>query len=314
MNVGGGYAHEFTTCEAASTADIGGTYSAGEDTGGLILPPGISGDGAVPVVDGVTLVASNNVLLKNQTNAASNGIWHVDDDGSGGSGWALGRVSNDYTNQWQNSAYVRSGDTHGGEYWWTPDDVDITYPEGATRWEPFPPPINGIIVVRAAAASTGNIAATYTNGSQDDGQGARLTKASAGALPAQDGVTLVVGDVLLVRAQTTAAQNGLYVVQVVGSGSVAFVLGRHHQQDMSGVLNGGLAYVIGGSTLAGTFHLQTAASPTVGTTNLTYQRLLLLTGPAPTVIGARDNSEMALANLLTALEDLGAIVDSTTPS
>jgi hypothetical protein len=39
-----------------------------------------------------------------------------------------------------------------------------------------------------------------------------------------------------------------------------------------------------------------------------------LTGQAESVTGARNDSEAALANLLTALENLGIIVDNTTAS
>lgn len=300
-------------CAAASTKDIGGTYSPREENGDLVIPSAINGSGTVPVVDGVTLKTCDNVLLKDQADARSNGVWHVDDDGSASGSWFLQRVYNQGFPDYPTIAYVIGGTQKGT--WFTPDDSSVEAPEQETRWECYYAAESTVVPTpRAAAASTGNIAATYDNGPQDDGQGATLTKASAGALPSQDGVSLSAGDYLLVRAQTDPKENGLYTVDVLGDGSTAFVLRRHHLQDRTASLEGALVYVEGGSTLAGTFHLQTTAAPTPDTDNIVWQRLLLLTGPALNVTGARNDTEQALANLLTALESLGAITDSTTPA
>jgi len=77
----------------------------------------------------------------------------------------------------------------------------------------------------ARSATTGALPAnTYNNGSS--GVGATLTGNSNGALPAQDGVTLVVNDRLLVKDEVTAANNGIYVVTQVGDGSHPYILTR----------------------------------------------------------------------------------------
>ena len=59
------------------------------------------------------------------------------------------------------------------------------------------------------AGTTADLSATYNNGSS--GVGATLT-ASSNAIVV-DGVSLSVGDRLLVKNQTTAAENGIYLLQ-----------------------------------------------------------------------------------------------------
>lgn len=298
-------------CAAAATSDVGGTYTPYSDDGDIVTLPSITGSGAFPDVDGVDVSTCDNILLANQSDATANGIWHLNDADFPAVGWLLERVEVPGSTSYPTSATVLSGSQAGS--WTTSDDTDIET-GGETRWKPegarnasFTP------MVRAAAASTGNVAATYDNGAQSDGQGATLTKASAGAVPDQDGVTMAAGDVLLLRAQTDPKQNGLYIVETLGDGSTAFVLRRHHLQDLSEFVDGGMVYVEGGSTLAGFMYRQTTATPTLGTSSIVFAQMLPAVGPAQTIVGVRNDPEMALANLLTGLEDLGLIVDSTTP-
>lgn len=65
----------------ASTANISVTYSA---TGGTSARGQITG--ATDSIDGVTLVASDRILLKNQSTEAQNGIWSVATVGTGANG------------------------------------------------------------------------------------------------------------------------------------------------------------------------------------------------------------------------------------
>lgn len=81
-----------------------------------------------------------------------------------------------------------------------------------------------------------------------------------------DGVTLAIGDRVLVKNQTAASQNGIYLYQ--GSAS-AMTLAADSQQ---GTLNEGAAVYVGeGSVNADTaWTLTTDAPITVGTTSLTF--------------------------------------------
>lgn len=61
------------------------------------------------------------------------------------------------------------------------------------------------------AATTANLSAVYDNGT--NGVGATLT--GSGVMPAIDGETIVVDDRILVKAQTAAAQNGIYKITAI---------------------------------------------------------------------------------------------------
>ena len=126
----------------------------------------------------------------------------------------------------------------------------------------------------AQYATTAALAAnTYNNGTS--GVGATLTGNSVGALSI-DGVTPVVGQRILVKNESTQANNGIYTVTVVGNGSTAYQLTRAVDFDSSGagvdqIDAGDFIYVIAGSTLANTSWVQQTPLPiTVGTTAIVF--------------------------------------------
>lgn len=99
-----------------------------------------------------------------------------------------------------------------------------------------------------AATTTALPSVTYNNGT--GGVGATLTSTANGALPAQDGITLVVGNRLLVKDQVAALQNGIYTVTQVGNVSSVFILTRATDQDGSPsheVSGGNFTFVEAGS-------------------------------------------------------------------
>ncbi len=116
-------------------------------------------------------------------------------------------------------------------------------------------------------ATTVNLASTYNNGTA--GVGATLTASSNGALSV-DGVTPSVADRILVKDQTTAAENGIYVVTTVGDGSTAFVLTRATPEDQPSELSGGaFVFVEEGSIGSNNGYTFThTGQPTFGTTAL----------------------------------------------
>lgn len=127
----------------------------------------------------------------------------------------------------------------------------------------------------ADAITTGALpACTYANGSS--GVGATLTATASGALAAQDGVTLVANQVLLVNNQASAFQNGLYTLTQVGDGTHPFILTRHVDMDDATEFLGSLiAIAKGGTTYGGTLWLcAVTTSPFVpGTTNITFTEI-----------------------------------------
>lgn len=126
------------------------------------------------------------------------------------------------------------------------------------------------LAVRAVAIAA-LPAATYVNGTA--GVGATLTATANGALPAQDGITLVVADRVLVASQAAAPQNGIYVVTAVGDASNPWVLTRATDADSAAeVVYEALVPVTAGTVNAGKlWQLSTTGTITIGTTGQAWQ-------------------------------------------
>jgi hypothetical protein len=120
----------------------------------------------------------------------------------------------------------------------------------------------GPVVAATTAALPSN---TYAGGV--------LTATANGALPAQDGMSLSTGQRLLVKNESAAANNGLYVVTQTGSGSTPYILTRAADANTAAQLAGLMIAVLpGGTTNGGSYWLLFLASSaiTVGTTPLTF--------------------------------------------
>ena len=115
--------------------------------------------------------------------------------------------------------------------------------------------------------TTADLSATYSNGTA--GVGATLTATSNGAITL-DGTTPSVADRILVKNQTSASENGIYVVTTVGNGSTAFVLTRATPEDQPSELSGGaFVFVEEGSIGSNNGYTFThTGQPTFGTTDL----------------------------------------------
>ena len=117
-------------------------------------------------------------------------------------------------------------------------------------------------------ATTANLSATYSNGTA--GVGATLTNSGSQAAFAVDGVTPSAGDRVLVKDQTAAAQNGIYVVTTVGDGSSNWVLTRATPEDQPAELSGGSFVFVEEGTANGDngYVFTHTGAPTFGTTAL----------------------------------------------
>ena len=100
-----------------------------------------------------------------------------------------------------------------------------------------------------------------------------------------DGYTFSVGDRVLVKSQDNAAENGIYVVESVGTGSNGRWARAGDFRDNKGITNGAITFVERG-TEANTFFFLggLTSSVTVGSTLLTFNSLV--TETATTVIGS----------------------------
>merc|ERR1711871_193303 len=116
-------------------------------------------------------------------------------------------------------------------------------------------------------ATTANLSASYSNGTA--GVGATLTASGNGALSI-DGVSPTTNDRILVKDQSTAAQNGIYVVTNIGSGSTNWILTRATPEDQPSELSGGaFVFVEEGTANAINGYVFThTGNPTFGTTAL----------------------------------------------
>ncbi len=117
-------------------------------------------------------------------------------------------------------------------------------------------------------ATTANLTATYSNGTA--GVGATLTNSASQAAFEVDGVTPSQNDRVLVKDQTAAAQNGIYVLTTVGSGSANWVLTRATPEDQPAELSGGSFVFVEEGTANGDngYVFTHTGAPTFGTTAL----------------------------------------------
>lgn len=121
----------------------------------------------------------------------------------------------------------------------------------------------------ARVASTANLTATYNNGSS--GFGATLTNAGAMAAINIDGVALSLGDRVLIKNQTSAIQNGIYLVTLVGTGFVNWILTRTANFDSADKIQpGNIVTITAGTTQSGTTWYQTDVVTVMGTSPIEF--------------------------------------------
>jgi len=121
----------------------------------------------------------------------------------------------------------------------------------------------------AVAAATGNLNATYNNGTS--GVGATLTNAGTQAAFSIDGYTPSVGDRVLIQFQTSSLQNGIYSVTAAGSVSSNWVLTRTTDFDVWSQIPGAFVFIEKGTLYNATGWVSTSATTgTVGSTAITF--------------------------------------------
>lgn len=109
----------------------------------------------------------------------------------------------------------------------------------------------------------------YDNGIA--GVGAFMIATSNGALPAQNGVTLVLNDRLLVKNNTDSTENGVYVLTQLGTVSTRWILTRATDSDTSSELDNQVVVVTSGTLATATpLWAQTTGTPSVGSSVINY--------------------------------------------
>lgn len=133
------------------------------------------------------------------------------------------------------------------------------------------------------ATTTANLNATYVNGVA--GVGATLTNAGANAAFQTDGQTPPVNSIILVKNQTTPAQNGIYDLTTAGDGATPWVLTRVNYFDSSATIQAGdIVIVLNGTIFADTGWIETATVTTVGTDAINFVEFAI-TGSVTSVTG-----------------------------
>ena len=122
-------------------------------------------------------------------------------------------------------------------------------------------------------ATTANLSATYSNGTPA-GVGATLTNSGSQAAIAIDNITLTANQRVLVKDQTSTAQNGIYEVTTVGNGSTNWVLTRTTDADTASELSSGVFFFVEkGSANADNGYVMTQdTSITFGTTPIVFSQ------------------------------------------
>lgn len=115
------------------------------------------------------------------------------------------------------------------------------------------------------ATNAANVAGTYANGTA----GVGATKAVGGTTLTIDGVAVANGDRVLLKDQTSAFENGVYVVSGVGT---SVVLTRATDDDTSVKAADAKVLVDAGTWNADTEWYCSATAPTIGTTSLPFRR------------------------------------------
>jgi len=100
-----------------------------------------------------------------------------------------------------------------------------------------------------------------------------ITASANGALPAIDGISLAVGERLLLKDGAAAADNGIYVVTALGDASNPWVIERAEDANVDAEVTAGMfGFISEGTTLNGHQFLLTTPDPiTLNTTGLTFE-------------------------------------------
>jgi hypothetical protein len=151
------------------------------------------------------------------------------------------------------------------------NDVLVTNGAGGLSFIPVPTPLT-VAYKPSVRAATSVALPTNTQ------IGLTLTASAVGALPAIDGVTLLVGDTLLVKNEGGGSPNalhGLYTVTDAGSGATVWVLTRRADADVDPELVSGSATIPReGTAQAGTLWVLSTPDPiTIGTTAQDWTQL-----------------------------------------
>lgn len=210
-------------------------------------------------IDGVTLADGDRVLVKDQSTKSQNGIWIAGATPARASDWdeagdvlpgVVVAVTEGSTNA--DAMFMLTTDT----YPITPGTTNTDFAEfgggggGAGASPGYPSPVRCATTANITIASDLNAGDTI------------------------DGVTLVAGDRVLVKNQSTGSQNGIYIAGASPARATDF------DSDTTEVIGGAITFVLEGTVNQGKqFVLSTTGAIVTGTTSLTFTELATYNPP-----------------------------------
>lgn len=290
-------------CRIVSTSNIPGNYYNGFIGNGIGST--ITSTSGIPlIIDDVTILFNDRVLLQNQSNSYENGIYILVSLSVNGSNWILQR-SGDFQSveQMKGGKFIPiyAGTDGAGSIYVQIEPIPLVIGISPITFQSIfqSSSITSDAKSGVVAATTANLNAVYFNGSS--GIGASLTQLSSFSPLVIDGVSLGVGDRVIVNNQISSAQNGIYYLYQNGdNSSIHWVLVRSSDYDNSsdGLIGiGDYTAVAKGSINGGYVFVQTNYGPfTVGSSPINFIKISALTLNANQSIAAGTGSSVGSAN------------------
>lgn len=135
---------------------------------------------------------------------------------------------------------------------------------------------------------------------------ADVTIASLNAGDSIDGVTLSIGDLVLLKNQSTGSQNGIYSIGISAPAT------RPSDYDAGSEILNSFVSVFAGTTNAGKIYQVTNTSVTVGVTSIAYQEILYAPTASPTFTGTTTTPLLSVTQKLTSAGS-STILPASTP-
>lgn len=227
---------------------------------------------------------------------------------------------NDFPLSGINSA-IYVDDTNNIGYLW--NSSANTYTNIAGTDNPIPSDPIPLTFAQAATVGALSFSPIYTNGLS--GVGATLSATTVGILRDTSGVgkidstySPILGDVILVKNQSSQFQNGLYTIDDVGSVSTKYKLTRVSDFDQSQELFPLQVNVLNGNNNNLKFFNQTTVNPIIGTSGLVFsissqQSITYQTAFVDTATSAPLPSCTYISgNIYSSLPGVGAVLSATT--
>jgi len=291
---------------AASTTNVAGTYTVGANTS---LDPAQASDTFVTtatgtlVIDGYTVQTGDRILLKDQLNGAQNGIWLITTAGSSGIATSMVR-DNDANTFFKLAAsivQVRQGNSNSGSVWTCSSSstgtmgitpINFSYnvsaiggygQAGQLLMSYGVPGINGPpqyiqynVHEPVQVATTGNnIFGTYSNNTPGSVTNDSTFVVSATGPLVIDGYTVQIGDRILIKDQTIAFQNGVYVCTTQGVYGINAAFVRDNDVDTTNKLAASVVQILQGNQNGGTvWFCSSKSTDTMGTTAVNFSKPL----------------------------------------